>query len=229
MCSLKGGFLYVDAVTAATESESSFIASPLPIFLGTLVLSDNNAAVGRDAFIASTSINSQIDESLFDLDLAIFDTTNSMYGNDTELFSGTDIDLLAYLFYSYTAYTIYVGGDHSSDHRACGSTQTPCETLSAGAHHVIPGTDASKLLFVNGSEVGGVMGMTGFTLMPQIEGEVADISLYQEAATFLMLSSHLLLRNTPISHCYMSMKESLSHSQTPPSSTSVPLTLSRSL
>ena len=177
MCSLKGGFLYVDAVTAATESESSFIASPLPIFLGTLVLSDNNAAVGRDAFIASTSINSQIDESLFDLDLAIFDTTNSMYGNDTELFSGTDIDLLAYLFYSYTAYTIYVGGDHSSDHRACGSTQTPCETLSAGAHHVIPGTDASKLLFVNGSEVGGVMGMTGFTLMPQIEGEVAVLNV----------------------------------------------------
>jgi hypothetical protein len=131
----RGGGIYLE-----TDTSSSF---PLHLLFQELILSVNEATIGRDLYMVCYSIEEQINETLFvssDITSDSFNRVNSIYGREEkEGKKGEDEDLMKFMipFESSTVFVSY-NGNPLIPSEQCGSEESPCLSLSLALSHLIP-------------------------------------------------------------------------------------------
>ncbi|KAH7830999.1 uncharacterized protein MONOS_17028 [Monocercomonoides exilis] len=138
VCSMlkgRGGGLMIDALDPKGRGAGAFGA--LGVRLEGMRFMMNDAHVGKDVFIRCESIDSQINERLFVLDLSLesLNSNNSICGRDA--MNEIDVDLIPLITFYYSA-QVFVNG-RGSDSRQCGAQSNPCVSINCGADHIQEG------------------------------------------------------------------------------------------
>ncbi|KAH7830498.1 uncharacterized protein MONOS_10097 [Monocercomonoides exilis] len=99
----------------------------------------NNAWKGRDIFVECWSIEEQINETQFQLDLRpdVYNRFDAIYGCDNR--NQNPVDLIDYVTI-YQQSTIIVSSSHEkngTNGRQCGKIENPCLTVELGLRHLI--------------------------------------------------------------------------------------------
>ncbi|KAH7831947.1 uncharacterized protein MONOS_5967 [Monocercomonoides exilis] len=124
----RGGGVYVD----------SSISGELDMLFSRLTFKANLASVGNDVFVRCESIETQINETHFRIDLGAdsFNSVNAIYGID--LTHRDPVDLMNYvsIYQSNTILVSTADGANGSNERQCGSWVLPCRTLDYAVTHL---------------------------------------------------------------------------------------------
>ncbi|KAH7830201.1 uncharacterized protein MONOS_4340 [Monocercomonoides exilis] len=129
----RGGGMMIDAFDPNVKHANTKIPS-LGLRLENIRFMMNDAFVGKDVFIRCDSIDSQLNERLFELDFSqeALKGENSMCGSDGE--GKVDLDLIPLITFYYSAQVfVCVSG---SDNRQCGAQNNPCETIGNAVQHI---------------------------------------------------------------------------------------------
>ncbi|KAH7828366.1 uncharacterized protein MONOS_6457 [Monocercomonoides exilis] len=129
----RGGGMMIDALDPNVEYTDTKI-SPLRLRLENILFVMNEAFVGKDVFINCYSIASQVNETLFVLDLNqdALKSNNSICGRDDA--DNVDVDLIALITFYYSA-QVFLSAS-GSDSRRCGAQNNPCQSVCCGLKHV---------------------------------------------------------------------------------------------
>ncbi|KAH7829318.1 uncharacterized protein MONOS_14253 [Monocercomonoides exilis] len=120
----KGGFLYLDCQNCLNEKPFVFDAD--------VTFKNNNAAIGKNAFIFASDLNKTVTNETFAFDY-------SSMTNDGNLFVGSDNfhsnkDLFVFLI-PYSSFEIFISSE-GFDVARCGSEEEPCFTMWKGMENM---------------------------------------------------------------------------------------------
>ncbi|KAH7829813.1 uncharacterized protein MONOS_3356 [Monocercomonoides exilis] len=135
----RGGWLFLECTSTAEQ--------PLNFVLSNITFKDNSAFRGRDVYVKCHSLENQIADEQFLLDLrAPFVKDLAMWGCTTDSFVGEE-DLLLRVV-KYQSETIFVSSadENHEDSKQCGELNTPCESLNVGVKHIIPSSYSQLLI-----------------------------------------------------------------------------------
>eukprot|EP00770_Monocercomonoides_exilis_P000245 MONOS_243.1-p1 / transcript=MONOS_243.1 / gene=MONOS_243 / organism=Monocercomonoides_exilis_PA203 / gene_product=unspecified product / transcript_product=unspecified product / location=Mono_scaffold00004:92655-98234(-) / protein_length=1859 / sequence_SO=supercontig / SO=protein_coding / is_pseudo=false len=124
----RGGGVYVE----------SWVNGALEMLFSRMTLKANTAKVGNDIFIRCESIETQINETLFQIDVNGdgFNVVNAIFGID--LVHRDPVDLMNFIsiFQSSTILVSSAAGSNGSNERQCGIFDLPCLSVEYGLAHV---------------------------------------------------------------------------------------------
>ncbi|KAH7824174.1 uncharacterized protein MONOS_17512 [Monocercomonoides exilis] len=124
----RGGGVYVE----------SWVNGALEMLFSRMTLKANTAKVGNDIFIRCESIETQINETLFQIDVngGGFNVVNAIFGID--LVHRDPVDLMNFIsiFQSSTILVSSAAGSNGSNERQCGTFDLPCLSVEYGLAHV---------------------------------------------------------------------------------------------
>eukprot|EP00770_Monocercomonoides_exilis_P016385 MONOS_16339.1-p1 / transcript=MONOS_16339.1 / gene=MONOS_16339 / organism=Monocercomonoides_exilis_PA203 / gene_product=unspecified product / transcript_product=unspecified product / location=Mono_scaffold01660:7-5624(-) / protein_length=1872 / sequence_SO=supercontig / SO=protein_coding / is_pseudo=false len=126
----KGGGLYLH----------SEVTGELDFELRSMEFRGNDAALGRDVFVECFSIENQINETQFRLDLreSVYMRQNGMCGMDRTQHTVEAIDLMG-IITIFQSDTIVVSSSREKggkNERSCGMPEVPCRSIDYGVEHV---------------------------------------------------------------------------------------------
>ncbi|KAH7815036.1 uncharacterized protein MONOS_6113 [Monocercomonoides exilis] len=141
----KGGGLYLH----------SEVTGELDFELRNMKFHENVAASGRDVFVECLSIENQINETQFRLDLreSVYVRQNGMCGMDRTQHTVKPIDLMDVItiFQSDTIVVSSIKEKGGKNEKLCGTPQVPCRSIDYGILHV--SKDYISLIFVEEESV----------------------------------------------------------------------------
>ncbi|KAH7816550.1 uncharacterized protein MONOS_4902 [Monocercomonoides exilis] len=135
----RGGWLFLECTSTAEQ--------PLNFILSNITFRDNSALRGRDVYVRCHSIDTQIVDEQFLLDLRLpFVKDLAIWGCTTDSFVGEE-DLLLRVV-KYQSETIFVSSvaDSHTDSKKCGEFSMPCQSLNVGVQHIIPSLYSQLLI-----------------------------------------------------------------------------------
>ncbi|KAH7816164.1 uncharacterized protein MONOS_18257 [Monocercomonoides exilis] len=149
----------------------------LPFVLSNITFKENVALKGRDVFVKSIDLDSQISESQFLInfgepfvkELAIWGCTADDYGDEEDLLGRV------YVFRSEFIFVSSIVGN-SSNSKNCGEMKSACSSLNVGVSHIIP-SDYSQLLIWNETILAGSCSAQKVTIKSMEASRNAEIKV----------------------------------------------------
>ncbi|KAH7816163.1 uncharacterized protein MONOS_16042 [Monocercomonoides exilis] len=165
----RGGGLFLKTQSVAKKS--------LPFVLSNITFKENVALKGRDVFVKSIDLDSQISESQFLInfgepfvkELAIWGCTADDYGDEEDLLGRV------YVFRSEFIFVSSIVGN-SSNSKNCGEMKSACSSLNVGVSHIIP-SDYSQLLIWNETILAGSCSAQKVTIKSMEASRNAEIKV----------------------------------------------------
>ncbi|KAH7825720.1 uncharacterized protein MONOS_9132 [Monocercomonoides exilis] len=169
----RGGVIFLDC--------SSSTQAPLPFCFSNIDFSANTALRGRDVYVRCTNIDTQINETQFDLDFGTsYNRTFAIWGCTMQTFEDEEDLLLKMLpFMDYVVFASSTAPE-ASDSIHCGSSSAPCESVNVGLRHVISSSFSSLYIFYD-SLIAGPASARDVAIRSADRVEVATVHLDQPA------------------------------------------------
>ncbi|KAH7825783.1 uncharacterized protein MONOS_7112 [Monocercomonoides exilis] len=167
----RGGVIFFDC--------SSSTQAPLPFRFSNIDFSANTALRGRDVYVRCTNIDTQINETQFNIDFGTsFNRTFAIWGCTMQTFEDEEDLLLKMLpFMDYVVFSSSTAPE-ASDAIHCGSSSAPCESVNVGLRHVISGTYSILFIF-NDSLIAGPASARDVAIRSADRMEAATVHLDQ--------------------------------------------------
>ncbi|KAH7817784.1 uncharacterized protein MONOS_1882 [Monocercomonoides exilis] len=164
-----------------------------------LIFEDNNAAIGKNAFISASDLNKTVTNASFKFDY-------SSMKDDKTLFVGSDIfhsnkDLFMFLI-PYSSMEIFISSE-GFDVARCGSEKEPCQSMWKGMGNIKEG-DETKAIQIEGSTIiQDTFNMSNYQIKKSIkmgEENTKAVLNFEKAAGsqlehFMVNNDHLELSN----------------------------------
>ncbi|KAH7820107.1 uncharacterized protein MONOS_2842 [Monocercomonoides exilis] len=136
----KGGFLYLDCQNCLNEKPFVFDAD--------VTFKNNNAAIGKNAFIFASDLNKTVTNNTFKFDYSSMKDDETLFVGSDDFH--TDKDLFMFLI-TFSSIEIFISSE-GFDVARCGSEEEPCFTMWKGMKNMKEG-DGMKTIQIEGSTI----------------------------------------------------------------------------
>ncbi|KAH7827848.1 uncharacterized protein MONOS_7872 [Monocercomonoides exilis] len=134
----KGGFLYLDCQNCLNEKPFLFDAG--------VIFENNNAAIGKNAFILGKDFNSTVTNESFKFDCTSMKDDNNLFVGSDDFHSNKDLFMF---LIPYSSIEIFISTE-GFDVARCGSEEEPCFTMWKGMENMKDG-EGNKTIQIEGS------------------------------------------------------------------------------
>ncbi|KAH7818400.1 uncharacterized protein MONOS_10888 [Monocercomonoides exilis] len=193
----RGGWLSLECISTAEK--------PLNFVLSNITFRDNSALRGRDVYVRSNSIETQIADEQFLLDFrAPFVKDLAIWGCTADSFKGEEDLLLRVVKYqSETIFESSVADNHE-DSKQCGEFNMPCQSLNQGIQHIIPSL-YSQLLILGQTEIIGKCDVLNVTIRSLQSSSAALVHLNStvsgDAGSLVSISETVRIERLKFNFC----------------------------